>query len=118
VGANGTSGSWRINKVKVGENALTATYKSNGDELSMSEPTGENYTAKLDGKDYPIKGGYSYNSVSLKRIDDRTIEETDKRDGKIVGVSKMIVSPDGKKMTTVYTNKLTGGISTYIAEKQ
>ena len=118
AGANGTSGSWRINKVKESENGLTTTYKSNGDGLSMSAPTGESYTAKLDGKDYPVKGSYGYNSVSLKRVDDRTIEETDKRDGKVVAVVKMTVEPDGKKMTVVVTSTLTGRTSTYVAEKQ
>jgi GH15 family glucan-1,4-alpha-glucosidase len=118
AGANGISGSWRVNKEKASENDLITTYKSSGDELSMSAPTGESYTAKLDGKDYPVKGAYSYNSVSLRRVDDRTIEETDKRDGKVVYVSKMTVSPDGKKMTTVETSKLTGGTSTYVAKKQ
>jgi hypothetical protein len=118
AGANGTSGSWRVNKVNESENGLTTTYKGDGDEISMSTPTGQSYTAKLDGKDYPVKGSYFYNSVSLKRIDDHTIEETDKRDGKVVEVAKMTVSPDGKKMTVVATDKLTGRTSTYVAEKQ
>jgi hypothetical protein len=118
AGANGTSGSWRINKVNETENGLTRTYKSSGDELSMSEPTGESYTAKLDGKDYPVKGAYGWTSVSLRRLDGRTIEETDKRDGKVLEVDKMTVSSDGKKMTVVATSKLTGRISTYVAEKQ
>jgi GH15 family glucan-1,4-alpha-glucosidase len=118
AGSNGTSGSWRLNKINESENGLTTTYKSNGDELTMSTPTGESYTAKLDGKDYPVKGAYTYNSVSLKRMDDRTIEETDKRDGKVVEVSKITVAPDGKTMTVVATNKLTGRTSTYVAEKQ
>ena len=118
AGANGTSGSWRINKVQESENGLTTTYKSSGDELTMSKPTGESYTAKLDGKDYPAKGTYGYNSVSLRRIDDRTIEETDKRDGKVVEVSKITVTPDGKTMTVVATSKLTDRTSTYVAQKQ
>ena len=120
AGANGVSGSWRINKVKfkASENILITTYKSSGDALSMSAPTGESYTAKLDGKDYPVKGSYTYNSVSLKHVDARTIEETDKRDGKVIEVDKMTISPDGKKMTVVSTSKLTGRISTYVAEKQ
>jgi hypothetical protein len=116
--SNGTSGSWRINKVKESENGLVTTYKSNGNELTMSTPSGESYTAKLDGKDYPAKGAYSYNSVSLKQVDDRSIEETDKRDGKVIEVSKITVSPDGKTLTVVATNKLTGRTSTYVAEKQ
>jgi hypothetical protein len=57
-------------------------------------------------------------SVSLKRIDDRTIEETDKRDGRVVDVSKMTVAPDGKSMTVVAPNKLTDRTSTYVAKKQ
>ena len=118
TGANGASGSWRTTKAKVSENGRTTTYKTSGDGLSMSAPTGESYTAKLDGKDYPVKGAYTYNSVSLKRVDDRTIEETRKRDGKVIAVSKMTVAPDGKKMTSVYTNKLTGATSTSVAEKQ
>jgi hypothetical protein len=118
AGANGTSGSWRINKVQESENGLTTTYKSNGDELTMSTPTGESYTAKLDGKDYPVKGAYGWSSVSLKRVDDRTIEETDKRDGKVVEVLKMTVGTDGKTMTVIATSKLTGRTSTYVAQKQ
>jgi hypothetical protein len=118
AGANLTSGSWRINKLQTNENNLKWTYKSKGDELSMSMPTGESYTAKLDGKDYPVKGAYDYNSVSLRRVDARTIEETDKRDGKVVEVDKMTVSADGKKMTIVATGKLTGRTSTIVAEKQ
>jgi hypothetical protein len=118
AGANGTSGSWQINKLKESENALTTTYKSNGDDLSMSDPTGVSYTAKLDGKDYPVKGSLFYNSVSLKRVDERALEETDKRDGNVIGVAKMTIAPDGKKMTMVITNKKTGRTSTYVAEKQ
>ncbi|HEY6293598.1 MAG TPA: hypothetical protein VI455_18760 [Terriglobia bacterium] len=118
AGANATSGAWRVNKVQESENGLTTTYTSSGDELTMSTPTGASYTAKLDGKDYPVKGSYTYNSVSLKRVDDRTIEETDKRDGKVVEAVKMTVGPDEKKMTVVATNKLTGATSTFVAEKQ
>jgi hypothetical protein len=118
AGSNGTSGSWRINKVQESENGLTTTYKSNGDELTMSTPTGESFTAKLDGKDYPVKGAYGWTSVSLKRVDDRTIEETDKRDGKVVEVRKMTVGTDGKTMTVVATATLTSRTSTYVAQKQ
>lgn len=118
AGANGTSGSWRINKANESENGLTTTYKSSGDGLSMSATTGETYTAKLDGKDYPVEGSYFYNSVSLRRVNDRTIAGTNKRDGKVVEVWKMTVSPDGKKMTIVATSKPTDRTSTYVAEKQ
>ncbi len=118
AGANGTSGSWRINKVKGSENDLITTYRASGDELSMSAPTGQSYTAKLDGEDHPVKGEYGYNSVSLRLVNDRTIEETHKLDGKVVEVVKMTVSPDGKRMTIVVTGKSTSGMSTFVAERQ
>jgi hypothetical protein len=110
AGANGTSGSWRMDKYKVSDDVHTVSYKSSGDEFSMSDPTGVSYTAKLDGKDYPVKGDYSCNSVSLKRIDERTIEETEKLDGKAVDVTKLTVSADGKTMTQVSTVNLTFAI--------
>ncbi len=118
AGANRISGSWRRDKAKAGENGLMTTYKTTSAELSMSTPTGESYTAKLDGKDYPVKGSYEYNTVSLNRINERTIEETVKLDGKVIGVSKMTVAHDGKKMTVVTTAEHDGGTSTFLAEKQ
>jgi len=118
AGANGTSGSWRINKVKGIENDLITTYRVSGDELSMSSPKGGSYTGKLDGKDHPVKGEYAYNSTSLKLVNDRTIEETHKLDGKVVEVVTMTVSPDGKRMTIVMTEKSTSAMSTFVADKQ
>lgn len=82
------------NKLKASENGLMTTYKRNGDDLTTPTPTGESYTAELDGKDYPVKGTYTCNSISLKGIDDRTIERTDKRDGKVIEVSRITVAPD------------------------
>lgn len=117
-GANATSGSWRIQKVDEAENGLLETFKGGANELSMSDPTGESWTAKMDGKDYPVKGSYNTDSVSLKQINDHTIEVSFKRGGKLIGVDKMTVSPDGKTMTTVSESKLTGRVSTFVATKQ
>jgi hypothetical protein len=96
---------------------LLFTYKGGGDSLSMTTPTGQSYDAKLDGKDVPYVGDPGITSVSLKRIGD-SVEETDKRDGKVVSVAKMTVAPDGKTMTILVDDKLHGTTSTYIAEKQ
>jgi hypothetical protein len=52
--------------------------------------------------------------------DDRgqSIEASYKRGGKLIAVAKRTIAPDGKRMTQVYENKLTGRASTYVAEKQ
>jgi hypothetical protein len=118
AGVHATSGQWKIEKVEQSDNGLLTTYKRNGDELSMSTPTGESYTAKLDGNDYPVKGTPGHDMVSLKKIDAHTIEETDKRKGTVIEVDKMTVSPNGKTMTIVANNKLTDRTSTFVASKQ
>jgi hypothetical protein len=115
-GVHATSGEWQISKVSQSDNGLLTTYKTNGDELTMSTPTGESFTAKFDGQDYPAKGAYTYDTVSLKKIDDHTVEETDKRDGKVVEVSKMTVT--GKTMKIESTNKLTDRTNILTATKQ
>ena len=118
AGSNAISGSWRDEKSDVATgDALVFTFKSGGDSLNMSTPTGQSYTAKLDGKDAPYVGDPGTTSVSLKRIGD-SIEESDKRDGKVITVTKMTVSPDGKIMTLMVDDKLHGTTMTYVAEKQ
>ena len=118
AGSNAISGSWRTQNVNEDTAGLTSTWKGAGNGLSMSTPTGESWEAKMDGKEYPVKGIYANETVSLKALGDRSIEVTYKRDGKLYSVAKMTVSPDGKKMTTVLDNKQTGRVSTYIDEKQ
>ncbi len=118
AGSHAISGSWREEKADVATaDALVFSFKSGGDELSYSTPTGQSYTAKLDGKDAPYMGDPGTTSVSLKRIGD-SIEESDKRDGKVISVAKMTVSKDGKTMTIDVDDKLHGTKATYIAEKQ
>ena len=118
-GANKASGSWQTDKIdNVSENVVTVSFKVTADGLSMSQPTGESYTAKFDGKDYPYKGDPGTTNVSLKKIDANTIEETDKRDGKVIFISRMTVSPDGRTMKIENTNKLYGTSSKFEATKQ
>ena len=119
VGSNLTSGSWRDEKSDVAtSDALTFSFKSSGgDSLSYSTPTGQSYTAKFDGQDVQYTGDPGTSTAALKRIGD-AIEETDKRDGKVISVTKMSVSADGKTMTIDVDDKLNGAKATYIAVKQ
>jgi hypothetical protein len=56
------------------------------------------YTAKFDGKDYEIVGS-GLDTVSLKRIDAKTIERTGKESGKVSETCTMKISADGKTLT-------------------
>jgi hypothetical protein len=119
AGSHAISGSWRTSKMdSVSDNGLTFTNKVEGDSLSVSSPTGQSYTAKLDGTEAPYKGDPGTTSVSVKKVDKNTIEETDKRDGKVISVARMTVAADGKSMTIAVNDKLHGTSSQYVAVKQ
>jgi hypothetical protein len=119
AGANKVSGEWHANKIEdASDSVSTFTYKVTGDGISMSDPTGDSYTAKVDGKDYPYKGDPGTTSVSLKKIDDNTIEETDKRNGRVISVARMTVGPDGKTMKLVVDDKLHNATMNWMADKQ
>ena len=118
-GSHAVSGSWHTEKVNsVSNNGLTVTYQGTENGLKMSDPNGNSYDAKFDGKEYPINGDPGHTMVSLKRIGNDTIEETDKREGKVVGVSRMTVSKDGKSIQVQYTNKERGTTTIFTMEKQ
>src|SRR5579871_3933488 len=46
----------------------------------------------------PTTGSDEFTSVSLKLLDDHTIEESDRRGGKVVKISRWSVGSDGKTM--------------------
>jgi len=119
AGANKISGTWKPGKIEdVSASVITIAFKATEDGLSMSDPIGDSYTAKFDGKDYPYKGDPGITSVSLKKIDANTIEETDKRNGKVAYVARMVVSADGKTMKFFIADKLRNTTSNWTAEKQ
>jgi hypothetical protein len=119
AGAHALSGAWRTEKFDtISSNGLTVTYQGTGDGLKMSDPNGNSYDAKFDGKEYPINGDPGHTMVTLKRIGDDTIEETDKRGGKVVGVYRLTVSADGKTIRAQYTDKQRGTTMTFTMQKQ
>jgi hypothetical protein len=79
---------------------------------------------KADGEDHSVTGHPYFDSVSIKVVEDRSIEETDKKDGKTVATSKVIVSQDGKTADFEFTDSsntnadpVTGkGTSTLVAK--
>jgi len=121
VGPNGShalSGEWQMQTVKNATRAGTVTtYQSTAGALYISDG-GQRYEVKFDGKDYPAGWDPAHATTSLKVIDDYRIEETDKQDGKVVVVTMMTVSKDGKSMKVESNDKLRGSTMTYTAEKQ
>jgi hypothetical protein len=119
AGSNAISGSWRTTKMEsMSDNGLMWTYKVSGDELTMTSPAGQSYTAKLNGPEAPYKGDPGTTSVSVKMMGKNTLEETDYRDGKAISVIKMVIAPDGKTLKLMADDKLRGTKSEFTAMKQ
>ncbi|HKZ73739.1 MAG TPA: hypothetical protein VJ011_06735 [Steroidobacteraceae bacterium] len=57
------------------------------------------YTAKLDGSDYPIIGALNADTIALKRIDARTLEFKQKKGGRTTLTGKHQVSDDGSELS-------------------
>jgi hypothetical protein len=118
TGTHAISGSWKPEKWEsVSENALTFTYSLTSDGLNFRASTGENYTAKFDGNDYPFHGDPGTTSVVLKKIDDNTFEETYKRNGEVTGSSRITIAPDGKSIALVSQDMRRGTTDHMVAEK-
>ncbi len=119
TGANAASGAWKTEKFdQVSDNGLTFTYAMTGDGVNYKAKTGESYTAKFDGKDYPFTGDPGTTSVVLKKIDDHTFLETYKRKSEVIGTSKITLAPDSKSLTIVSQDMRRGTTDTWVAEKQ
>lgn len=97
-GAHLLSGAWRRLETDLTHHDEDTTYKVTADALSMTDHMGRSFTAKLDGTDAPYVGDSHYTTVSLKVLDPNTIEEYDKKDGKVVNISHWSIEPDGKTM--------------------
>jgi len=119
AGSHAISGSWRTTKIEnMSDNATQLTYKVSGGSLMMSTPTGQSYTAKLDGTEAAMKGDPGVTSVSVKTLGKNVLEETDKRDGKVISVLKVTVAPDGKTASASVDDKLQNRTTDFKLVKQ
>ena len=89
----------KIEAVGKGEKVTSEVVNTDGTKATTQ------YTANFDGKNSPITGSPNADTVALKRIDSRTTERTDKKDGKVTLVLRRVVSQDGKTMTVTVKGK-------------
>ncbi len=73
-------------------------YDGNGKAITPGE-----ITIKLDGKDYPIEGDPTRDTIAMKNIDDYTMEETNKKGGKVTTITRTVYAKDGKSRTATTT---------------
>jgi len=71
------------------------------------------WTGKLDGSDYPVEGVEVYLTSAYRPVDDHTIELRQKFDGHTVVFATMVLSADGKTITTTTTDGVTTAKTVY-----
>ena len=111
------SGTWKLNLAKSKmtpplpkSDIAVVDADENGLKLSQDIVTdkGESlkisYEAKFDGKDYPVTGDPSSDSVSYQRVNANTLKGKTKKDGKVAIDATIVVSKDGKITTVNYTD--------------
>jgi hypothetical protein len=117
--ADQQSGTWKMDPAKStyspgpAAKSITLKIESDGDNIKYSSdgidatgnPTHVEYTAKYDGKDYPVTGSPSSDTVALERIDSNTVQSTMKKDGQVVMTVTSVVSKDGKTRTSTFKGK-------------
>ena len=112
-------GNWKLNvaksKYEIGQapKSYTRSHEAvpNGMKVSREEvdAAGKVYhpswTAKFDGKDYPLLGepGGMVDSLYLKRLDPHTVVGGSKKNGVLINELRWEVSQDGKTFTWIAT---------------
>jgi len=117
--ADALSGTWKVNlaksKYSPGPAPKSLTVKIEADENNIKlnsdgtdaegKPTHIEYSAKFDGKDYPITGVPNGDTIALHRIDANTYESTLKKAGQATMTVTSTVSKDGKTRTSTFKSK-------------
>jgi hypothetical protein len=118
AGSHVLSGSWQAYKVSRSKNGSIITFRCTADGFSAETPLGEKFDAKFDGKDYLVEDDPAHTMVSVKLITPNTVEQINKREGKVVGVLRLTVATDRETIHATYENKEANTTTSYEMRKQ
>jgi hypothetical protein len=95
-------GTWKIdvNKVQFPEKPDTWVLQKGLYQCPTCVPKVD---IKADGKDQPVSGSKYYDTMAVKVVDDKTIEVTNKKGGKVVAIEKFTLSADSKSLTIEFS---------------
>lgn len=99
------SGTWKTDPASIHDTGkpIVITLKDGMFHCSCSNPS---YTVKTDGEDHHVTGHPHFDTVAVKLIDDRTLQQTLKKDGKPVQTLTVTASADGQDATEEFTNEI------------
>ena len=127
-------GTWKLNdaKSKFAAGAtknMTVVYEVVGDGMKVTvdavdkdgKPSHTEWTGKFDGKDNPVTGATNEDTRAYTKVDDRTLDFTSKKGGKVTATGRVVVAADGKSRTVTTTVTDASGkkmTSTAVYDKQ
>ena len=92
---------------------VSGNFTDNGGTFSANSGT-----VKMDGTEASMKGDPGITTESVKKFGKNALEETDKRNGKVVSMEAMTMSGDDKTITVKYDNKERGTSMSWREMKQ
>ena len=106
-------GTWALNLAKskfpagAAPQSQTRVYTQSADGTSLNvtgvsadgSAMSQKSTFKYDGKEYPFSGSQDWDAISLKKVNNSTVNSTLKLGGKPVGTAVRSISDHGKKLT-------------------
>ena len=115
LAADNSLGTWKRNTAKSKTTSSSSRIKNStmvreasGDSVKVTntgvreDGTAVNwsYTAKYDGKEYPVTGNAPFDTISMKQIDANTYTSVvSKKGGKYQTTGRTVISKDGKTST-------------------
>jgi len=121
AGTCGFAGTWESTKVNAGSPDDFEIQPYEGDGLSFITPSqNDTLSMRFDGKDYPVTGPNVAPGAtsSGRRVNERTLELTDKVNGKVVDTMQYKVSPDSRTLTLTDREKGQSKPAIFVYEKK
>ena len=106
-------GTWKLNEAKskfapgTGKNTMVVYKNAMGGKVKITtdgidangKAAHSEWTGKFDGKDYSVTGDPNSDMRSYTKVDDRTLDFSTKKGGKITVSGRVVVAADGKSRT-------------------
>jgi len=115
-------GTWKLNEAKskitpgtlkntmVVYSSMFGQVKVKSDGIDANgKPSHTEWSGKFDGKDYPVTGSTDSDARSYTKVNDRTLQFTAKKNGKVVATGRTVVSADGKSRTATVSGTTAKG---------